>query len=426
MNARGGGRRTLAVAALLVAVVTAGVLVSLDRGGLERLGLASLREGAEVPADSAGEARAMVADCGNLGVQQKTDCYRAQLSRRLAEAGVRPAMSTLDYLVLLDKDVSRDAHTYAHHIGIEAYRLWPDVSGTFVMCTESFSSGCYHGVIQAYFQDRGTPDQEIVDALCEPYKSGDQSRWILFQCVHGMGHGLTMYYGHHLPMALEACDLLQDNWDRQSCYGGAFMENIMAATSPHHPASLLHDSVMSRGAAPGSRGAATASEWKALDPTDPLYPCSVMEQRYLVQCYLMQTSAMLYLSGGDLADASYWCDRAPEAFRRTCHQSLGRSVTARTRDPKRAERLCRSGSERYRGWCYVGVVKAFVDWTSSADSGLEFCRVVEDVGHKSMCYKALGEEIATLVADAETQASLCARAEEEHIGDCRRGARLRG
>jgi hypothetical protein len=51
---------------------------------------------------------------------------------------------------------------------------------------------------------------------------------------------------------------------------------------------------------------------------------------------------------------------------------------------------------------------------------------VEDVGHKSMCYKALGEEIATLVADAETRASLCARAEEEQIGDCRRGARLGG
>ncbi len=421
------------MAALLIAVVTAALFVSLDRGGLERLGLASLREGAEVPADSAGEARTMVADCGDLGVQQKTDCYRAQLSHRLAEAGVRPAMNTLDYLVLLDTDVSRDAHTYAHHIGIEAYRLWPDVSGTFVLCTKSFSSGCYHGVIQAYFQGRGTPDEEIVDALCEPYKSVEHSRWILFQCVHGMGHGLTMYYGHDLPMALEACDLLQDNWDRQSCYGGAFMENIMGASAPHHPATLLHDSVSSQGAATGSRGAATgshgaatASEWKALDPADPLYPCSVMEQRYLVQCYLMQTSAMLYLNGGDLTDASYWCDRAPNAFRRTCHQSLGRSVTARTKDPKRAERLCRSGSERYRGWCYVGVVKAFVDWTSNAESGLEFCRVVEDVGHKSMCYKALGEEIATLAADAETQGSLCARSEEEHVGDCRRGARLRG
>ncbi|MEE9576983.1 MAG: hypothetical protein V3W35_06190, partial [Gemmatimonadota bacterium] len=56
----------LAVAALLIAVVTAAVFVSLDRGGLERLGLASLREDAEIPADSASEARAMVADCGNL------------------------------------------------------------------------------------------------------------------------------------------------------------------------------------------------------------------------------------------------------------------------------------------------------------------------------------------------------------------------
>jgi hypothetical protein len=65
-----------------------------------------------------------------------------------------------------------------------------------------------------------------------------------------------------------------------------------------------------------------------------------------------------------------------------------------------------------------------VDWTSEAESGLAFCRVVDDPGHKAMCYRGLGEEIATLVADNDTRAALCAEAEAEYVESCRRGARL--
>ncbi|MEJ2312658.1 MAG: hypothetical protein P8Y07_02335 [Gemmatimonadales bacterium] len=415
----------LLAGALLLAVLAAVTISVVGRGSGD----------SGIPADSAPEARALLAECGDLAGQEKIDCYQSGLTVELQRVGVRPTMTMLDDLALLDGDVSRDAHVYAHHVGIEAYRMSPDVTETFSSCTESFSSGCYHGVIQAYFNDRGSADAETVEALCEPYRDDEQGRWILFQCIHGMGHGLTMFFGHHLPRALEACDLLGDNWDRQSCYGGAFMENVMAATMPHHPATMLasardeedasSDSVnTAAGHGHGEGRLAGEKPWKAVDPADPLYPCSVMAERYQHQCYLMQTSVMLWLNGNDLVAASRSCDVAPPRMRSTCHQSLGRDITARTKDPKEAERDCRAGSEPYRGWCYVGVVKGFVDWTSDAESGLTFCRVVDDPGHKAMCYRGLGEEIATLVADDETRANLCAEAEEEYVESCRRGARL--
>ena len=429
--------RVLAGAVLLtiLAVVTIAVV---GRGRLlSTLDDAALGGGdTRIPPDSAPEARALLDECGDRAGREKIDCYQAGLTLELGKVGVRPTMTTLDHLALLDGDISRDAHVYAHHVGIEAYRMSPDVTETFSSCTESFSSGCYHGVIQAYFEDRGSADAETVGTLCDPYRDDEQGRWILFQCIHGMGHGLTMFFGHHLPRALEACDLLSDNWDRQSCYGGAFMENVMAATMPHHPAMMLasardgEDAPSDGGdeaAGHGSgedRGLAGEKPWKAVDPADPLYPCSVMDDQYQHQCYLMQTSVILWLNGNDLVAASRSCDVAPPKMRSTCHQSLGRDITARTKDPKEAERHCRAGSEPYRGWCYVGVVKAFVDWTSDAESGLTFCRVVDDPGHKSMCYRGLGEEIATLVADDETRAALCAEAEEEYVASCRGGARL--
>jgi hypothetical protein len=418
-------RRTL-FAGVIVAIHVLGLAALISLGdGLSLFDIGADRQIIEEPGVAAD---ALVEKCSDMEGQDKVSCYQAELSERLGALGVRSTMDALDSLVVRDNDAARDAHVYAHHIGIEAYQLSPDVSETFSGCTESFSSGCYHGVIQAYFEDRGNTDADALEELCRAYKRPDQSRWILFQCVHGMGHGLTMYFNHHLPRALEACDLLGDLWDRESCYGGAFMENVMGATSRHHPATVLateteHDSDMH---AHGEAGHdAPYVDWKAIDPDDPHYPCSVMDPRYHQQCYLMQTSVMLHHNGGDLRDASVSCDGAPLNMRPTCHQSLGRSVTAYTKDPEIAAGHCEAGSAEYRGWCYVGVVKAFVDWTARAESGLDFCRVIEDdQDYKSMCYKGLGEEISALIADHETRASLCAQAEDAFVSTCRQGAQL--
>ncbi len=80
-----------------------------------------------------------------------------------------------------------------------------------------------------------------MNAMCAPWISPSTNRWLRFQCVHGIGHGLTMFYAHNSAAGVGGCDLLREHWDRESCYGGAFMENIVNATaSHHHPAASLH------------------------------------------------------------------------------------------------------------------------------------------------------------------------------------------
>jgi hypothetical protein len=206
-------------------------------------------------------------DCRSLSGDARTNCYSHLLSARLASDGVTGAVALLDQLAAADRDVAEHAHEYAHGIGIEAYGRSTDITGTFAACGDGYSSGCRHGVIQAYFESREHVTQPEVEALCQPFKAATASRWVLFQCVHGMGHGLTMFHSHDLPRALTDCDLLSDGWDRESCYGGAFMESVINATSPHHPATML--------AAHGSHHQ-PAHEFKAIDPKDPLYPCSIM------------------------------------------------------------------------------------------------------------------------------------------------------
>ena len=358
------------------------------------------------------------AACRRLGAAERTACYSRLLSERLGAQGVADAVATLDALAAADADVAEHAHEYAHGIGIEAYSRSPDIAATFAACGDGYSSGCRHGVIQAYFEARDQVTTSEVEALCQPFKSATASRWVLFQCVHGMGHGLTMFHAHDLPRALADCDLLTEGWDRESCYGGAFMENVINVTSPHHPASQL---------AAQSHHHQTAAAFKAIDPDDPLYPCSIMAERYLNACYQMQTSVMLYHNHGDIAAAGRSCDRAPAHMRSVCYQSLGRDITSYAlRDPQKSADLCAKGSEAYRPACYFGAAKALVDWTATTGAAFTFCRIVAQEPGGPTCYQALGEEIATLVATTPEREEQCTRAQDPAaVAACRQGAGLR-
>ncbi len=55
------------------------------------------------------------------------------------------------------------------------------------------------------------------------------------------------------------CDALTDRWERRSCYGGVFMQNVMVLSGSKH-----------------------------LRPDDPLYPCADLADRYRAMCYEKQ------------------------------------------------------------------------------------------------------------------------------------------
>jgi len=165
--------------------------------------------------------------------------------------------------------------------------------------------------------------------------------------------------------------------------------------------------------------------FEALRPADPHYPCSILADRYLTACYMMQTSAMLSQNGGDVADAAETCGEAPENWRRTCFQSLGRDVSSRTlQEPKASLRECGKAPEEYREWCYVGLVKNFIDLTASTDAGFSFCTRVEEWA-KPRCHEAIGEEIGILLPNPGARRIACLDSETPELGQhCLRGARV--
>jgi hypothetical protein len=347
-------------------------------------------------------------------------------------------MEALNGVAERDRDVRRDAHVYAHGIGIAAFG-GPDSVGTvFARCTPEHQSGCYHGVVQAYFIDArrsgGEVTAEAANALCRDYRAGEGTpgdRWLQFQCAHGMGHGLVMFHGHDLPTALRGCDLLASDFERETCYQGAFMENVVNALMPHHPASALahggggeHDA--HGGAHAGHGTEAATAPFRALDPDDLLYPCSAVEERYWSACYSMQTSAILHHTGRDVARTAAECLRAPERMRSTCFVSLGRDISGITvQDRAASRRQCALVPDAAdRSWCHVGAATNMLNVTARVEDGIAYCRELPATEDKTRCYELVGSQLLVLAPTEPEREAACRSAEDAFVEACRRGARL--
>ena len=406
-------RKRIVIASLVfLGAFLAGSVARVDaRAGMRALeGKMRAVTGPKFPAgDTLAIADTLFARCGKTDVRMKERCYEPQVLALRAQRGTRFAMGALHRLIALDRDVAYSGHDYAHMIGITTYKASGDFSSSFKSCTEILQSGCYHGVIQTYlmsFPNVGSPE---VNSVCREYTTPEADRWLRFQCVHGMGHGLTMFYDHDLPQALKGCDMLGEEWDQKSCYGGAFMENIVFATDPS-----MANMVMGKEEAGGkmdmpmNEHGTARPKFKMIDRADPFFPCSALGDRYQADCWQMQPAVMMYLFDGDWAKSFAACDRAPDRWRAECYQGLGTTISGGTiQNHDDAIRLCSRGSERYQPWCYEGVVKNFIDVTAKSGDGISFCKVVPGLANRLKCYQSVGEEIAVLRNALDDRKPLC-------------------
>lgn len=385
-------------------------------------------------------------------------CIERTLVSLIDQAGIAKSMEVLDTLATRDDGMRNNAHPLAHGLGIAAYRSPETLAATFAACPVSQMSGCPHGVIQGYFLDLSRQGRSIgtaeVDGLCNPHKD---NQFMYFQCAHGVGHGLMAVHENHLPMSLESCDLATDDFIRLSCYGGAFMENIVNATHPHHsagghattqgdghgghgqPAQADHgDGHAGHGepaaaghgdhGAHGGQAAMDHGDWKALDRNDWLYPCNAVADKYQDACYTMQTSAVMYFNYGDVPATAAVCDRAPSQFAATCFMSLGRDITAfAAQQHQRTIDMClrtsaSAGGGRGRQWCYLGAVQTLMNQSADSEPGMRFCRLLQGTDDKGECYRVVGQMVSTLVTDTGARTERCRAAENEFVATCRRGA----
>ena len=367
--------------------------------------------------DSAAASERAYVHCAGSSNARKRECYEKELLPIAVTRGPKPALAVLQGITARDREALIFAHEYAHAIGVAAYGADPDVTHTFPECSEIFQSGCYHGVIQAYFVRAGSDDSSAVRGVCAPWTVEGVYGWLRFQCTHGLGHGLTMRLDHDLPEALKKCDLLPDDWDRDSCYGGAFMENIVDFTQPPMAMEMAH----MHGVHDASR-----PKYKQVDSADAAFPCSKLGERYQTSCWTNQASVLEYLYAGDIPRTAAGCELAAAKYARWCFIGLGTDINGRAvGDAETALKLCGGASAKWREWCYVGVAKNRVEVGAQPETAMVFCRIVTGRASKMRCYEAVGEEIASVSEKTADRETMCKASEAPYLQACRFGARIR-
>jgi hypothetical protein len=303
--------------------------------------------------DSAAIADSLLTAC-KPHVSHSIDAYSTCLGdgiAALSSAGnIALAMGTLDRIVHSDPSLILLGHPLAHALGY-AVRSTPTTATRLLSeCDDRYQSGCYHGILQRYFDARiGLPlAQSVLLAPCDGLR-GTREQFRLFDCLHGVGHGLMMYHRYDANASLKDCDRLASDWDQRSCYSGVFMENNMGARLQMFADEQLG---MHRHSMPGPSVV-------LFKPNDLNYPCDATPARYRRECYELQADLILPAVKHDYRKAGAACDGAgtPDLVRE-CYLGLGRNASgAAAFQYAGIRKRCDQVSSAGVPFCYEGAVR---------------------------------------------------------------------
>lgn len=297
-----------------------------------------------------------------------SNCMDAYFEDFLKIHTTKEALAAVQTLEDTDSTIRVACHEVVHAIGRETFAKEKTIHDSFAACDQTCHSGCYHGAMERFLRgnDFSTSDEEqahiseseLAQKLITACPVNNPIN-LRFQCLHGLGHAVVFYIDYNLPKALGYCDKLPTDWDRASCWGGAFMENIHSATP----------------------------EKRYLSITDYHFPCSVIDTKYRSDCYVMQTTRMAEM-GLQRPQIIIECEKAG-IYRLQCLQSLGRDASNDVRAGSGASvvTLCESISDAdgLRA-CLRGVAYALADNTWNGTYVFPFCGEFKNPADREYCY----------------------------------------
>ncbi len=302
---------------------------------------------------------------GCLKTIQAAECLDKLYNKALKNNSTFDALKQIQQLEAQDPELRRDCHPIVHAIGRETFRVKGTIHESFAACDQTCHSGCYHGSVERFLRgediyseaDRHPSEAELSQkaaVACDP----STPLRLRFQCLHGLGHALLFFSVYNLQQSLNACDGLSDDWSRNSCYGGVFMENVSNSTN----------------------------EKKNFSPTDYHAPCDQVADKYRRECYIMQTSRMTEM-GLNTERILEECGKAG-AYRIPCTQSIGRDLSneARVGRNQTAAQKCELVQGEVRLACMRGAVYALVDNTWDGRYAMPFCAAFSTAADRENCF----------------------------------------
>lgn len=297
-------------------------------------------------------------------------------------------------------EVASNCHRIVHTIGAAVLaRENGNVATALAQGDSTCWSGFYHGLLErALAPARSTGElARLIRTICDSTSQG-WSTFMRYQCLHGIGHGLMLRTGNALDTSLDLCTKLADQWSRQSCDGGVFMEGFSPSLDDEPP---------------------------PFDTADPLAPCPDVSEGHKLYCYLQVADNLVRGRGYDWEQVAADCRTEQAAtWRAICFQGYGRQASGNNYGrPGEVAALCRSAGSSGEPECVYGAVR---DIASNAASGVParaFCQVVPGV-LRGRCYEGMGTIIATLETDESGVRARCSELGGVYRRECELGAGL--
>jgi mono/diheme cytochrome c family protein len=346
----------------------------------------------------AGNTPVFEADKTTIAACEKTNkpfCFRQAFGNLAYKEGPQKALALLATDDRTISGVHADCHQISHwigHAGLAYYKNNPGVALSHGAMT--CNSGYYHGVLQVALA--GLPRDVVVKKaqhLCDA-RAVNKDDFLLYQCVHGLGHGLMIYSGDDLPWSLKTCHKLLSSFDRVSCTGGVFMQNLDT----------------------------TMGVSKYLSKTNPIYPCNIVAQGDKVYCYLMVTSRINTLDGFKWRRTAAWCRKSEPGWVATCFQSFGRDASGATEyHPKQTVHLCLlagSGTDE----CLYGASRDYANNYAGGQQAAQLCNL-SPVRYQGYCFEGVGTILGAINRLGSARKAACNQVTPaRYRADCYRGA----
>lgn len=289
---------------------------------------------------------------------QDFKCYSDYFESKTQTSSALDAITEMKTLATTNEYVKAQCHQLIHVVGRTAYEKYGSLTDAYTKGDSYCWSGYYHGITEAAIGAMG-PERIKKDAntVCADLAAKEKYSFDHYNCVHGLGHGFMTVDNFNLFTALKTCDLLVDSWDKDSCYGGVFMENVMVAVREDGTSQYLR-------------------------PNELMYPCTAVDTPYKNACYLMQTSYALQQTGYDFSKVARLCKTLADTdFVSTCYQSLGRDASGSTSsDLAKTKANCEKATDGAGVKdCMLGAVRDIISYYHSDKQAKEFCSQFEPI-----------------------------------------------
>jgi len=290
-------------------------------------------------------------------------------------------------------------HDEGHHLGSWLYNYTKDLKEALNYATLYCGGSNYHGIIQSYFDleyrvqnvDR---NQIKVSQLC-PLEQ-ENVNWIHErECIHGIGHGLTILYDYNTTAAVNGCNQFIALWAQSACSRGIFMENVN------------HFIKTGKG---------------DFDKNEIYSPCDKTVEKFAPQCYFYLPWYLLWGKNYSHNDAYAQCDNiSPNKFVKYCYQGIGMTLLFDENiNPEQVIKKCYERNQTdYHNDCLLGTMRAMLKQDATTSAAFEICGL-SDIDFKSECHKIIGMWIKVFLSPnlQELERECSKTSEIDYVTDC--------